>query len=234
MNIQKALYLIVILIIVCSCTNKTINGNGVVIQQVRELKGFNRINVNGSFKVFLAKADSAKFTIVADSNLMAVINTKVVDSVLIVENLQTILTSKELKLIVTCPNLKSIDFTGATEIEGDSGLVYKSLTLNISGAGKILLNLQTDSLKANISGGANIILSGKTQNLDISISGAGKVGAKKFESKSAKMEILGLGEAELNVTEKLNATISGLGKIEYIGDPEVHQNILGGGKVVKK
>jgi hypothetical protein len=231
---RNLLYLLAGIVIICSCTNRTINGNGIVTKQTRELKPFHTVKVSGAFDVYLRSTDKQAFTIETDSNLHSVIKTEVIDSVLIIENTKTILTSDELKLIIGCPDLKSVNFSGATDISGDTALIYKSLNLSISGAGKINLDLQTELINANVSGGANIMFSGKTNNLEVSISGAGKVSADKLVSKNAKIEISGIGEAQLNVTDQLNAIISGLGKVEYIGDPKVNQSISGGGKVVKK
>jgi hypothetical protein len=234
MNMRSFFYMLVILALASSCNYKTISGNGIVTEQVRDVKDFNSINVGGTFNVYLKKSNVFGLTIVADSNLMSVIKSEVTDSVLNIESLKTIINSEELKLIVSSPDLKSINFSGAADIQGDTGLVYEALTLNISGAGKIDLNMHTRFLKASVSGGANIILSGTTNILDLSISGAGKIEAEKFVSKTCNIELSGLGEAQLNVSEKLDVIISGLGKVEYTGSPVVNQSISGGGKVVKK
>jgi hypothetical protein len=41
------------------------------------------------------------------------------------------------------------------------------------------------------------------------------------------------GWAIVNVSEKLEAEISGVGSVEYIGDPTIKQDVIGAGRVSK-
>lgn len=45
------------------------------------------------------------------------------------------------------------------------------------------------------------------------------------------MRISGLGSARLQVSDSLDASISGGGSIEYIGDPVVEQKVEGLGEI---
>jgi hypothetical protein len=45
--------------------------------------------------------------------------------------------------------------------------------------------------------------------------------------------ILGSGSAIVNVSEELGAKVSGIGSVEYIGDPTVNQDVSGVGAVRK-
>jgi hypothetical protein len=45
---------------------------------------------------------------------------------------------------------------------------------------------------------------------------------------------VGAGSAVVNVSEVLEAKISGAGSVEYIGDPTVHQEVSGVGRVSKR
>jgi hypothetical protein len=222
------------LLIMCSaCGKKSIGGNGKVITQHRDIKGFKSISIKGAYDVYLKKGNEETVIIEADSNLMSVIKTEVSDSMLDIHNTKTIIRSKELRLTITCPNLNSIDFSGATELSCDSGLVFKDLIINISGAGRIDMNMKLDDLTAIVSGGADLNFCGSANSLDVSITGAGNLNAHDFVTKKCKIDISGFGRAKVNVLQKLDVNISGAGKVDYIGNPYVKQSVTGAGKIHK-
>jgi hypothetical protein len=228
------LLFIVFVIAITGCDKKNIGGNGVVITQERKINGFKAVNIKGAYDIYLKKGNIDNVVIEADSNLIPIIVTELNDSVLSIYNTKTIIRSKELKVIITCPELNSLDFSGATELTCDSDLLFKDLNINISGAGKIDMGLKADNLNAIVSGGAIINFRGKTINSNISITGAGNIDAQKFETDNCKIDISGFGRAKLNVIKKLEVNISGYGKVDYTGNPEIKQSITGAGKIRKK
>jgi hypothetical protein len=55
--------------------------------------------------------------------------------------------------------------------------------------------------------------------------------AEDLESREVKIHVAGVGSAIVNVREKLEAEINGVGSVEYIGDPTVEQDVNGAGQV---
>jgi hypothetical protein len=233
MKFRFLIILTCFLMLLSACGKKTIGGNGKVVSQQRNLTGFKAISIKGAYDVYLKKGNTESVTIEADSNLLSIIKTDLSDSLLDIYNLKTIIRSKELRLIITCPNLTSIDFSGATELSCDSGLVFKDLSINISGAGRIDMNLKLDNLTAIVSGGADLNFIGKANSLDVSITGAGNLDARGFETQKCKIDISGFGRAKVNVLQKLDVNISGAGKVDYYGNPVVQQSVTGAGKIHK-
>jgi hypothetical protein len=217
-----------------SCGNKTIGGNGKVSIKDREVQGFKSISIKGEFDVVLKNGSKESLSVEADENLIGNIISNVSDSNLKIYNVKTVVRSKELKLIICCPELNSIDFSGATELSCDSEIIYKNLNINISGAGRVDMRLQTNELNAVVSGGAELVFRGKSKIFDVSITGAGNIDAQKFEVQDCRIDISGFGRAKINAVKNLEVNISGAGKVEYIGNPEVKQSITGAGKIYKK
>ena len=234
---MKNLYLTFIFVISAtilnSCLQNTISGNGDIKTQTRDVKAFKSISISGGYEVYLQKGNKEALTVEADENLLPIIISEVKDSVLNVYNQNTILRSKKQKLIITCPNLSSIDLSGATDLKGDSCFVLNNLKIDVSGAAKIDLNVMVNELTTEVSGSAELIFSGKAKDFTTSLSGAGKIRGEKLEAKNCSIEISGMGEAKVNVSDKLDVTISGMGEVEYIGNPEINQSISGAGKVKK-
>ena len=78
----------------------------------------------------------------------------------------------------------------------------------------------------------NLLLPGKTQRLVIDCNGAGQINAQNLLAKEVDIQLKGAGEANINVKDKLNAAIFGVGEIKYYGEPErVRKNISGIGEI---
>ena len=94
-------------------------------------------------------------------------------------------------------------------------------------------SIKTDSLAVTISGAGNVRMDGKSDEQEINISGSGIYQAKDLQSKEVKIDVAGAGSAIVNVSEELDAEISGVGSVEYIGDPTIKQCVNGAGQVSK-
>ena len=74
---------------------------------------------------------------------------------------------------------------------------------------------------------------GEAKSLDAHVSGAGHIDASELKVKEASFKIEGVGTGSVYATDELWATISGVGKLKYYGNPKVHKNIEGIGTVSK-
>lgn len=70
--------------------------------------------------------------------------------------------------------------------------------------------------------------------LDLSLSGVGSFQGEQLKTKQAKIHHDGLGSAVINVSEQLDATLTGVGSVEYIGSPQVRESMQGVGKIKKR
>lgn len=118
---------------------------------------------------------------------------------------------------------------------GDIDLKGSCRTFNsdVSGSGRVQLNLAiANKADFGVSGSGKIEASGSASEVEIAISGSGKVLAADMTSNSSAIRISGSGDAEVNVKEEIDATISGSGTVSYKGDPKrVNSNASGSGKV---
>jgi len=69
----------------------------------------------------------------------------------------------------------------------------------------------------------------KTESLALHISGSGNHQAPDLESNEATVGISGSGHAALWVKERLEASITGRGELEYFGSPKVSKHTSGSG-----
>ncbi len=73
--------------------------------------------------------------------------------------------------------------------------------------------------------------SGRVGALTATLGGVGKLQLVELTAKQAKVRISGIGNATVNVTEDLDAVVTGVGDIEYQGDPIVRSDVCGLGDV---
>ena len=95
------------------------------------------------------------------------------------------------------------------------------MSFKIGGNGKIEMEVHAKSVNASISGLGKIILHGTADQADISISGSGKVDALDLTVASCTASISGLGKCLIDVTDNLDAQISGSGTVTYKNPPRI-------------
>jgi len=192
------------------------NGSGNVISESRSVKNFTGLELHGSGKLIIEQSDVESLTITADDNLLPDLTAEVRDS----------------KLVLGTKDFLNLNPTGFVTYKL---LVKKLNSIVVSGGAEIeAKGLLTDSLSVNVSGAGDISISGETEDQTISISGAGKYRADGFKSKKASVNISGIGSALVAVSDRLDVQVSGAGEVEYIGDPQVIQNVSGAGTIRKK
>jgi hypothetical protein len=100
--------------------------------------------------------------------------------------------------------------------------------ITLSGAGNVQLEaLAAGDLEAVLSGAGNLEAAGTAQHLNLVLSGAGSFGGADLQAQTADVTLSGVGNAVVWATERLHATVSGVGWVNYYGDPQVTKD--GGG-----
>ena len=94
--------------------------------------------------------------------------------------------------------------------------------LELRGPGDItLIDVQQKQLKLNLAGAANVEGSGKVDMLDVNASGAGNLDFERLAATDGKINIAGIGNADLRVSGKLDANISGAGNVTLHTKPQM-------------
>ncbi len=139
---------------------------------------------------------------------------------------------------VSLTNIQSGDVTIKLSGSGSlniAALKSEKVSISIDGSGGASISsVDTQTLSASLNGNGSLEVSGTTADQTINISGSGKYDGEKLASKTAVVKTDGSGGATVQVSDKLNATISGSGDITYIGNPTVTQEDDGSGKITQK
>ena len=108
-------------------------------------------------------------------------------------------------------------------------------SIAVSGAGDATASdLRADRLTVEINGAGEMTLAGTVDSQAVTISGTGDYDGEDLQSATAKVTIDAAGNAVLQVSDRLDATVSGVGSVEYIGDPQVIKDISGVGSVEQR
>jgi hypothetical protein len=83
----------------------------------------------------------------------------------------------------------------------------------------------------SLSGVTTVKVAGKTDDQVITISGTSIYKARRLKSKTAVVDISGLGQAVIKVSEQLSGSVSDFGILEYLGDPAVDVEVSGFGEL---
>ncbi len=94
------------------------------------------------------------------------------------------------------------------------------------------LDIKGDVVKAEVSGSGKLGIKGYATSLDAVISGSGSLNAFNCPVEKAKVKVSGSGAAELNVTDNLEALVSGSGTVKHKGNTKnTVKKIYGTGSV---
>ena len=77
-------------------------------------------------------------------------------------------------------------------------------------------------------------LAGTADPQAVTISGTGNYDGEDLQSATAEITIDAAGDAVLRVSDRLDATVGGVGSVEYIGNPSVTKDISGVGSVEQR
>jgi hypothetical protein len=198
----------------------SVQGSGIAKTETRELNGFSAISFTGLGKVVVEQGTTESLTVTADDNVLPLLETQVKDGTLVIG--------------VRSNTIFNTGFNPKTPIEFK--ITGKDLTrFALVGAGNAdLMKLKTEKLDIDMTGVGNLTAGGSTDHLNLTLSGTGTFQGDDLAAKTANVTCSGVGNAIVKVSEKLKANVSGVGSIEYIGNPQVTEKVSGIGQVKKR
>ena len=189
------------------------NNNGPVTRESRNVSGLDGVELRGVGNLLIRQTGRESLTVEAEKDVLPEITTRVVDGRLIIGSASNsaIHTTRPINFYLTVKNLNSLAVLGTATAEA-TGIDTDSLTVTIDGAGTVRMEGQADEQAVEISGTSNYL-------------------AEDLQSIDVKIAVAGAGSAVVNVKEKLDAEISGVGSVEYVGNPRIQQTVSGAGHV---
>lgn len=228
---KNFLSLLLIPLLLSSC-GLGVSGNGNVEEQNRKVEAFDRIEAGGMFELHLVQSETHRLKVVADENLIDLIETYVDGGVLHIRSKENIREAKELDIYIAVPELEKIELSGAVEIDGKGVFASKDLRIESSGAAQIDLEIKVEDLELELSGATEIELRGSAENVRIEASGASEIELFELKVRNMRVDLSGASELEINVSDDLQIEASGASDIKYRGGARIsRQNLSGAASV---
>jgi hypothetical protein len=182
----------------------------------REVSGFTGVRLTSIGDLRIEQTGTESLTIDADADVLPQLTSNVSSGILElgVAPGTTLTTSRRIVYRLTVATLDSIAVSGAGDATAS--------------------NLRADRLTVEISGTGEMTLAGTVDSQAVTISGTGDYNGEDLQSATAEVTIDAAGDAVLRVSDRLDATVSGVGSVEYIGNPHVTKDVNGVGSVEQR
>jgi hypothetical protein len=186
--------------------------NGFRTQRTRDATDFHAINNQAVCNMDIAVGQPFKVVVEGDESVISEVSTEVKDGVLVINLDRNVTTNQPIRLIISMPKLDK----------------YTN-----SGVGKATItNLKESFFTINQSGAGSLSADGQADMVDITMSGVGNADLSALNAKSVTALLSGTGSAKVYAHESLTATVSGIGKLTYSGNPpKVQKSVTGLGSI---
>lgn len=230
---MKNLGIIALMILILSSCGICIEGEGLEVEETRELEAFSELEIDIDADVVIHIGQQPSIVISAQENLLDIIKTEVRGSALIIDAEPCISTSYPVDIEITTTSLSFIKLNGSADVTLMDDLQNDDFELKINGSGNISADVFTNHLKIKINGSGNVLVSGTAKDAEIVINGSGDVRTDMLQVYEADIEINGSGDVGINVLNDLRVTVKGSGDVNYSGEPSIKTSIAGSGSVTK-
>ncbi len=211
-------------------------GNGVRTSKTFTVEPYHEIAVSGAFDVLLTPADNNyEVVLETDENLVDFIEIYVENDKLIIHTDYRLLSDQgQLVQVPFPPGITALTSAGASHITSSGTLLAPNLNITLAGVSSLNLALQADNINLTMAGTGSAQLRGKASSLQVIMSGAGAIDTQNLPAQKVAIELSGAGKAEVYALDTLQASVSGMGKIIYFGDPVVVKSEVSGLGSVQK
>lgn len=221
----------------CNFISDSVEGEGPVIKEEREISDFNEIALGGGIDVYYSQSEKHKVTVETNENLLEYIETEKSGAKLTIDTRDGTNVSSEdvIRVFISGPQLNSVIINGSGSFIADKPVKTNRFNAEINGSGDIdFKKLVCKSYSMNINGSGDISLNdGKSENGELFINGSGDVHASTLKTENLEVEINGSGTVEVFANKKLDVVILGSGDVYYRGNPKKTTEINGSGNIEK-
>ena len=140
--------------------------------------------------------------------------------------------AKSKKVHVTLPDLKEIKISSAGDCVGQTPFSCEDLSLSISSAGDLRLEVDAKRIDLDISSSGDADIAGTADEFNVNLSSAGDLNAFEMVAGKVDVDVSSAGNARVHATDEISMRASSAGNIYYKGDARVvHSNSSSAGNI---
>jgi hypothetical protein len=234
---MKYLVFSLLFVVITSCNydyRNSISGNGKVMTQEVKTGTFDNLSVSDALDVVIIPSDTQKVVIVADENIVGVIDIKVRDNNLQITTNRRIWMARSKKVEVYTKELEKIEASAASTIKNTDSLLIDHLKIVASSAAQLEISGRFNDIKVEASSASNIKLYGQSVKLQANLSSAAGLNALGITVEKVSVWASSAANAKVYVTREAEFDASSAASIIYQGNPVVKNiNTSSGGSVNK-
>ena len=198
------------------------------VSEFTEVKVYDRIEVN------LIKSDENLVVITGeDVEDVQVINKE--GKLKIRMHIDKIFNGEKTFVEVHYTSLEIIDGNEGAFITSNELIEQNNIIIKVQEGAQVKVGLDVDKVDVRAVTGGIIETRGRANSQEITLNTGGVYEGKSFETKNTKVKIQAAGEAEVNASEVVDATVRAGGDVYIYGNPNtVKENTLFGGRIQRK
>lgn len=104
--------------------------------------------------------------------------------------------------------------------------------LEISGASRLTGSLNSQKMDLMLSGASRADLRGSARSVVLGAWGAAELDLGALEANQATVYLKGASRATINVTGRLDVDLTGASRLDYVGQPEIHEMDVSGASIL--
>lgn len=196
------------------------NDDSQYIDQDFELGAFHGLDIFGNIDVILTQDSSTSIRVSAYESMMPEIVATVHNGVLKLHS-KSYFINKRIKLYVTSDSITNIQASGACKVQNKSKMTSTNLSVDISGASKLLLDVDIkNKVDIELNGASYCDIDGLTNKLSVELTGASKIEADQLIAKIVDLKADGASNAWVYASESVDIKASGASKVKCEGNPK--------------
>jgi hypothetical protein len=210
-----------------------VDGNGQPAMETRAIEGFDAVDSKGDFEVRVEQGDSFQVAVNLDSNLLSLLQTRVVGSKLEItsdHHLNTHLAGPH--VTVKMPDVAAAELSGSGRLTVLSIHEAHPVSVQLSGSGTVDFDGTAPLIRADVSGSGDINLAGTADEIRLGLSGSGYIDAVSLAAQAGSVNIAGSGSVRATINGPADVVLSGSGDVDLYGDVALqHMSKTGSGAI---
>ena len=191
------------------------------IEKTFDVESFSRIYLQGPYEVHLRQSNKCSLTILAKESYMEKLEVSSGGGELHIElDGKNFKKTKAIEVYISFKDLEKLEIEGAVDLVCENRINTSNLKIEFEGAGNVELNVVADKIISEIAGVGNFEIEGETDYHKVEFDGIGNYEAKDLRSKYTIVESNGIGSVKVYASIKFKGEATGIGSIDYYGDPD--------------
>jgi hypothetical protein len=193
-----------------------LTGSGERTVQARNLSGvFNCLEVTGSVNIELKREDRNSIEVYGDSNLVDLIEIKLMETTLNIGFKRGIsfVSLLPLKVVLSTPAIPEVVVRGSANV--------------------LLEGLDQENLKVELLGSGGVIAAGRVDYVALDLQGSGDIDTMRLVARKAFIKVQGSGDVRAFASDEVKARLHGSGDVHVNGGSRVRDSKVSGSGRIK-